>query len=246
MANRILRDIRFYESNSINVEGHYPGELGNSFNQTSNTKYIGQRIARKLNELKFISGEFDHIFINLTTVLDKNKILISKRFIDKRIQYIDYGVEPNEFNSLNDIEKDLFTTEIVFKSLMKLYETDNQNLVFIKDVKLLIDIFKDQIIIAYKTKETKDYKIEIGYKIKPDKKSNFSKMTIDYVDKKENIKFIDFIDLYYYEDIYSLVETITLSKGQIILSPKKSFKAEFTMKQYKTPLRIEIKEMTKK
>src|SRR5436190_1203761 len=57
MADRILRDIRFYESEKPNIEGQsMPNELGKLFIPTKDTNYIGQRIARKLNELKFTYG----------------------------------------------------------------------------------------------------------------------------------------------------------------------------------------------
>jgi len=239
MTNRILRDIRFYESNSPNVEGHYPGELGSYFKPTTDTKYIGQRIARKLNELSFISGTFDHIYINLTTVLDKNEILISKRFVDKRIQYVDYGLEPSEFNSLNEAERDKFTTELVFKILKRLYETEISCLQFIDKTKHLIETFGDKVVIEYKTKETKDYKVGIGYQIRPERNSDLSRMILHYIDKNIDVK-CD-VDLYHYEDIYSMVDTIKISDNQIILRPKKTFEAEIVAKHYEKPFVFNIK-----
>ncbi len=54
MADRILKDIRFYESEIQNIEGQsMPHELGKLFVPTNDTNAIGQRIARKLNELKY-------------------------------------------------------------------------------------------------------------------------------------------------------------------------------------------------
>ncbi|MBV5281933.1 MAG: hypothetical protein JZU53_05795 [Paludibacter sp.] len=239
MTNRILRDIRFYESNSHNVEGHYPGELGNYFKPTTDTKYIGQRIARKLNELSFISGTFDHIYINLTTALDKNEILISKRFIDKRIQYVDYGLEPSEFNSLNESERDKFTTELVFKTLKRLYETEISCLQLIDEAKQIIDKFCDKIVIEYKNKKTKDYKVYIGYQIRPERNSDLSRMILHYIDK--NTDFNCDVDLYHYGDIYSMVDTIKIIDNQIILLPKKSFEAEIVAKHYDKPFVFDIK-----
>ena len=70
MSDRILKDIRYYESDKPNVEGKsMPGNIGRIFQPTKDTNYIGQRIARKLNELKYSFGEYDHLYINLTTVL---------------------------------------------------------------------------------------------------------------------------------------------------------------------------------
>lgn len=67
MVDIILKNIRFYESENQNIEGQrMPQELDKLFTPTNDTNYIRQRIARKLNELKYSYGEFDHIYINLT------------------------------------------------------------------------------------------------------------------------------------------------------------------------------------
>lgn len=103
MTNRILKDIRVYESENENIAGKsLPSELGNIFKPTENTNFIGQRIARKLNEFKYSYGDFDHIYINLTTHIKENEIQISNRYLDKRIKYIDFGTSSKYFNSLQN------------------------------------------------------------------------------------------------------------------------------------------------
>ncbi|KGQ70020.1 hypothetical protein LVJ83_06100 [Uruburuella testudinis] len=87
MANRILKDIRYYESTHQNIEGQsLPNNLGKLFVPTGDTPYIGQRIARKLNELKYSYGEFDHIYINFTTFIQAHEIIVSDRDTDSRIK----------------------------------------------------------------------------------------------------------------------------------------------------------------
>jgi hypothetical protein len=109
MSNRILKDIRYYESDKPNIEGQsMPGNLGKLFMPTTDTNYIGQRIARKLNELKYSLGEYDHIYINLTTIVEENQIQVSNRNIDKTIKYIDFGLNQSKFNSLTEQQKDDF------------------------------------------------------------------------------------------------------------------------------------------
>jgi hypothetical protein len=46
---------------------------------------IGQRIARKLQEQKFISGSFNHVYINFTTILPNDKLVLSNRNSDNAI-----------------------------------------------------------------------------------------------------------------------------------------------------------------
>ena len=72
MGDRILKDIRYYESDKPNIDGQsLPGYLGKLFTPKKDTNHIGQRIARKLNELKYSFDAYDHIYINLTTILDE-------------------------------------------------------------------------------------------------------------------------------------------------------------------------------
>lgn len=105
MADRILKDIRFYESQYENIDGQsMPHELGEIIFPTNDTIYIGKRIARKLNELKYTYGEFDHIYINFTKVLNEDTIVVSNRNIDKRIKYIDFGIDSAKVN-LRCVEK---------------------------------------------------------------------------------------------------------------------------------------------
>ncbi|MCW2121155.1 hypothetical protein [Flavobacterium sp. 7A] len=48
--------------------GDFDGIIGNVYKTTEDTNSIGQRIARKLNELELVCAEFDHIYINFTPI----------------------------------------------------------------------------------------------------------------------------------------------------------------------------------
>ncbi len=235
MMTRILKDIRYYESNNI-AEQRMPQELGCIFKPTEDTNYIGQRIARKLNELKFSLGGYDHIYINLTTELRENQIQISSRNIDPRIKYIDFGVNQLKFNSLTDEKKD----EIIKSSTIEILRniSNSDNLIVVNETARLLSEFDTEIKIHYKTKETNSYKIDIYYQIEP--KGSFTKAIIKYKDKKTNSCHNGTFRLQFYDDIYSLIDTITLKGNKIILNPKKSFRADLYNERYKTPIELNI------
>ncbi|QIH37299.1 hypothetical protein G7A72_00025 [Flavobacterium sp. Sr18] len=86
---RVIKDIRFYKIKQKDFTGDFNGIIGNVYHITEDTNSIGQRIARKLNELQFISGEFDHIYINFTGNIKHGKLVESEKFLDKRIKYVD-------------------------------------------------------------------------------------------------------------------------------------------------------------
>ena len=239
----ILKDIRYYESDSPNVEGQsMPHELGNIFKPTEDTNYIGQRIARKLNELRFSFGEYDHIYINLTTVLNENQIQISNRNIDKRIKYINFGVNPIKINSLTDEQKNEFVKFSTIEILRNI--SDENDLSLVNDTAKQLSEFDTEIKIHYKTKETNLYKIDIYYQIKP--KGSFTKAIVEYKNKTTNTCHCGFFELQFYEDIYLLIDTITLKGNKIVLNPKKSFRADMYNKRYKTPIELKIDEFEKR
>lgn len=242
MADRILKDIRFYESEYENIDGQsMPHELGKLFIPTKDTNFIGKRIARKLNELKYTYGGFDHIYINLTTAISENNLVVSNRNIDKRIKYLDFGINSEKINSLSDKEKNDFIKSTTFK-LLRHISTD-ANLELVNKTENLISEFDTEIKVHFKAKETRSYKIDIYYQIAS--RSGGTQATIEYKDKKSNSCSFGNFKLQFYDDIYTLVDTIALVDDRIILKPKKSFTADIHNERYKTPIEIKLSELEK-
>ncbi|MFB3386733.1 hypothetical protein [Flavobacterium sp. LAR06] len=237
MGDRILKDIRFYESDKQNIEGQsIPQELGKLFIPTKDTNFIGQRIARKLNELKFSYGEFDHIYINLTTVLKENEIILSNRNIDKRIKYLDFGINSENLQSLSDSKKNSFIKSITFQALRKI--SNDLNLVLVNQTEKLISEFDTEIKIHFKSKETNSFKIDIYYQIEAENVGTTA--VIEYKDKKNNFCSSLNYKLQFYEDIYTLIDVISFVDNTITLKPKKSFIADIHNERYKTPIKLEL------
>ena len=237
MLERILKDIRLYESETENISGQsLPSELGVILKPTENSNFIAKRIARKLNELKYSFGEQDHIYINFTTFLNENEIRISSRDIDKRVRYVDFGISREQFNSLKDKIKDEFVERKILEILKFISNKYSQK--FIEQTKLELSEYGRELKILFKTKETKSYRIDIYYQVAPFNK--FSKAIIEYFDKKNEITYTKDFELKLYEDIYSLIDTIGVKNKRITLKPKKSFSAELVTKGYKTPIEIEL------
>lgn len=241
MTVRILKDIRFYESETQNISGQsMPQELGKLFIPTKDTNYIGQRIARKLNELKFSCGEFDHIYINLTTFVSENEIIVSNRNIDRRIKYIDFGIKSEILKSLSDNKKNDFIKSTTFKVLRKI--SQDKSLELVKQTEKLLSEFDTEIKIHFKTKETASYRIDIYFQIEA---SSGTKAIIEYYDKKDKSCLVGSQKLQFYDDIYTLVDTILLTDDKIVLKPKKSVIADIHNERYKTPIELKLNELEK-
>lgn len=243
MNNRILKDIRYYEIKPDDFKGKFDGILGNVYIDSIDSKFIGQRIARKLNEFKFISGEFDHIYINFSAKINDDKICESNIFLDKQIKSLNYGIKPSVFNKLTEIEKNTKIKEITFKVLYWIYHNDDLKVRLINDLKNLIDKYGKHLIINYKTKETNSYLIDLNFQIRPN--DNMSKLIIKYTNKKNNIRLQSISNIQNYEDLYSLIDKVISKDGFIVFKPKKSYHAELVAKKYNNPLTmLEINKMT--
>ncbi|HEY5593520.1 MAG TPA: hypothetical protein VIK55_21200 [Paludibacter sp.] len=244
MDARIIKDIRYYEKKRIDYKGQFDGILGNVYCATDDTMYIGQRIARKLNEFGFESGEYDHLYIVFSADLDDNEICESDVHHDTRIRTFIYGLNPSAFNLLTNDEKIRKVRDITFKVLRWSCKADEFKTQTINNVATLIEIFDRSLIIKYKSKETRLFRIDLSFQIRPlDEKS---KLIVEYTNKQDDIMYSDVIDLHYYEDLYVLIDRITLKDGFIHFQPKKNYLAEMTSKQYIIPLiGIEINKMKK-
>jgi hypothetical protein len=240
-TDRIIKDIRYFETKPKDFVGEFNGIIGNIYKTTEETNSIGQRIARKLNEFQFVTGEFDHIYINFTENTEIGKVTENDKTLDKRIKCLDYGIESKKFNSLKETEKDLLVKEITFKTLKLIYENEIEKTEKIMEVENLINKFGTEIEITYKIKETNSYKIEICYMIKP--KKSLSKIVVKYLDKKEQTQKFTIKDLYFYEDIFYLIDKIDFKNNKIMLNHKKSNTSEIAIAKYKKPIEIEINEM---
>ena len=238
MTDRIIRDIRFYELRPQNYSGQFDGILGHVYKNTPDTKHIGQRIARKLNELNFVSGIFDHVYVFFSPTLPDNEMKIQETELDVRLKSVHYGIKPSVFNSFSESDKDKWVKETAFKILYLLFQPDSTKTKILSEVETSINKYNQEIEIFYKTKETKAYKIDLNYQIKPN--GNPSQILLYYFDKKENVKRQGKVNLMHHEDIFWLVDTISVKDNAIILTPKKSNIADFVAENYKKPIKIDI------
>lgn len=241
MEKRVIRDIRHYELKPDDYPGQFDGILGNVYKGSFEIKCIGQRIARKLNELNFITGDFDHLYIYLTNKLNNGEIAERDFEYDKQVKCFDFGQNVDEFNKLTDSAREKRINEMTFKVLEWKFGQNNNDRELIDSVKKLIENEGKKIVINYKGKETKDYRLNVGFQIAPiDSKS---KIVVACIIKKSNKQLTTTFDLHHYEDIYFLVDKIAVDGHRIIFQPRKTLKAELVTEKYSTPLTIDFNKL---
>jgi hypothetical protein len=240
---RLLLDIRYYESAHENVAGtSLPGEPGRIFHFPVSIHPMGARIARKLREFGFVAGVFDHLYVNFTTLLPAGQYRYSPREVEERIKYVDFGLSAETTDMLSDTEKESLVLDATFNILK--FVTGNRQARFALVQRVFSDVKKQgsELEILHKQKEAPTYSVTVTYKIRPN--GNQSVGLIEYHDKLSGIRFkSEFVKLKEYEDIFALVGSIAVLGGRICLRPRKSYKASLYTRTYEVPIEIAIGQM---
>ena len=227
-----ILDIRYYSDRKLNSKGKYVS----IFTIKKESLFQGARIARKLRELGFITGDFHHVYINFTDKLSHSEITISKKPCEKWFKYFDVGIDTKITNQFSSIDRQNFIEEKTFQVLSLI---NNNQQILIDQVKKELSLKGSEIEILHKYKETKSYKLKLTYQIHP-KNSDNSIAKVYYHNKKTNNTFTSQIVLKFYEDIFFLASSISVNKGIIKLKPRSSFKAKIFNAKYNVPITIQI------
>ncbi len=243
-TERLILDIRYYESDQPNADGGpLPGGPGRVFQFPKSIHALGARIARKLRELGFVAGDFDHLYLNFTPALPALDARWSARVIDGRIRYIDYGLSPEAINGQAEAEKERIALNATLNALGLVCERTGRGRETIERVRREIEEHGSELEIVDKTKDSKTFAVTVTYKIRPG--GGRSVGLLSYTDKTSGRSFKKvFIELLQYEDIFALVGSISVSGGVVRLSPRSSLKADLTTQRYTVPIEVPLAEQS--
>ena len=238
--DKLILAIRYYGSKTENILGKpLPAGVSDLFEFPKELHYWSDRIARKLREKELKIGSFDHVYVNYTTELASDTIQLSSRNTEHWHKYVDYGIDLENVRNYSPKEVENFVKSSTFKIVKFLCLNDPEKQKIIEDVEQEIYEKGIEIEIELKRKETKSYTVIISYKIAPINGESLG--LINYIDKRSGKSFKEaFLKLQNYDDIYPLVDSISVKEGTIILQPRKSFKASIYIKRYKVPIEIDF------
>ncbi|NCC71531.1 hypothetical protein EOM09_08215, partial [bacterium] len=125
---KLIKDIRYYASNWQNVTGQsLPVDVESIYSMLSNSYiYIGQRFALKLREFNFYLDGYDHLYINLTTVLPEHESILSSRNVENWLKFVDYGFSQENMKKLKENEQKK-TICLITKKVLLEYCCKNSN-----------------------------------------------------------------------------------------------------------------------
>ena len=243
---KLISDIRFFESDDTYQDGTIPESLGTLVQKpVSELHSIGQRMAEKLRELGFVTGDFDHVYINLTSAYRVGTVQLAQcdySGILKRIRYFNTGARFSKINGLTRQQRYDWFAKTTIQVLRYIASDDEAQLKLIDRVEELHKQFGEELLIVWKSKSTKTYEIVVSFQVaKPPKNSS---AWIRYHNKSTGeTREGKFLELGFYDHIFQLVDSIALKQGQITLKPRSSFSSDLTTKEYVTPIVVPLESL---
>ncbi len=244
--DKLILDIRYFESDTPNVDGFHPADLGKLLTLPRKSSALtGARIARKLRELGFTTGVFDHVYINFSTAAASGEVSFANRSEDRYhawYRYVDVGVKKMQINRFSTKRKQAWLEAVTLQVMTFLAGKSKEQLAIVDEVCKQLTIHGDALPIVHKIKETKTYSVIVSYQIAPEMKQ--STAWVEYVDRKTGQRRLGcFAKLEFYEDIFFLVSSVVVARGTIVFKPRSSFKADLYNKRYKVPITIDIDDL---
>ena len=228
-----FKDIRFFEIKPENFIGNFDGVLGNVYNDSIDSKNIGIRIAKKLNEHHFTFDDFDHLYVFLNPKISENKIIETEIYDLGWNKDIYYGLDNVKFNDLNETQRNLKLEEIAFEILLELVSNDIEKLKIINLVQKEIAVNQTNTEILLREKTFKNISINLSFKIDPNGKKS---VMIIRGSNNGSIICTKIVELFHHEDVYYIVDKIKYDGNKIIIVSKKNIKSEIVTGKYQSPI----------
>ena len=231
-----FRDIRLFEIKPKDYIGEFDGIFGNIYSNSFDSKNIGYRIAKKLDENNFNFENFDHLYIYLNSELNKDQIIETEIYKLGWNKDVYFGLDYLEFNNLSEENQNIKIEEIIFKILKFLCKNEYQKIEIIEKVEKIIKSQKTETELLIKERSFKDFLIQITFKINPKGKS--SQLIIRGIQNQENICEKS-LNLFHHEDAFYIVDKIKYVNNKIIIEPKTNLKSLIVTEKYDKTIIVE-------
>ncbi len=239
---KLILDIRYFESEEPNEIGYsLPTYIGSVFPFSKSAHATGDRIARKLREQGFITGDFDHLYLTYTTAFEEGKVALAGR-PGTWMKWVEYGASPATISSMSGDEKQAWLAETTFEALSLFCDRTPANTGILDSVHRLVRSKGSELMILHKEKDTKTYRVRVSYQIRPN--GGKSVVWVEYLDKRNGRCGLKSpLELSSFTDILFLVGSVSVARGSVILKPRQSFKADVHTEGYSTPITVSVNEL---
>lgn len=243
MRLQTICDLRYFESDQPNVYGSPPpshmGKLYPIDHRHRDFWHLGDRFARKLGEYRQQLPGFDHVYVNLTPLLEHGAAVLNPIEHETWFRYVDVGMPPDVWLSSEHEARYRLLLQSASAAIRAISNTHELDCSCVSRVEAELLQERSNLEILRLAKETTQYHVRITYQIHPNGKK--SQAYVTYQDKKTgHTGKAPLTELHFYEDIVFLAASISVSGGIIRIKPRDSFTASLHIRRYTTPLELPV------
>ena len=226
MGTKLIADIRFFESDVPNTDGHpNPYYIGKIY-QYDHTECSGvlERLLFLLRHRGFGFDTFDHLYLNFTPCVPHGEAKDVNRYNIREFSwyhYVDIGCDAQLFNALSLDGKTLFILESVKKASLLKASAENQELFKAAFSEVIEN--GERLLLPYKQKSNQNYSVDILTRI-TDKVSFLPLIRI--TDKDGSVIEEQELRSYERDEFIYQIGRITIGKTSVRILPRKSSYAD--------------------
>jgi len=222
-----IRDIRLFESDWLN-EDHQsiPDYIGKLFQYDSMDPLdVIDRLLFLLRSRDFGFADFDHLYLNYTTVLPHGAMQRGKRTScreDRWLRWVDIGCDPEVFNSWEHSRKRDYILSTIKDAVLFMAEEENRELADTSIREVLEQ--GAQLRIPYKRKQRAEYRLDVLVRITDD--LDFIP-TMVITGEDGAVLYEQELKAYVRDAFICQFSSFSLGRRSVRIMPRKNYESEF-------------------
>jgi hypothetical protein len=171
----------------------------------------------------------------LTPALPTGNVEPSTLNVDSRIRYIDVGLLPDDWKSMDDDSKHDQIVDLTSSAI----SVFGGNADTLANVAADLKRYRSQLEIIVKTKDTSSYRVDVSFQIRPMQEQSIA--FVSYTDKRDGQRGrTTLTKLLSANDVYPLCGSIAVSDNTITIKPRSSSRAATITGKYNVPLSVAV------
>jgi len=231
-----LRDIRYFESTDGLLSGAMPSYASKVFDLPKEVVALGQRIARKCEEIGVSVGRADHLYVCFTPSVQEGALGHTDYAVEPWHRFILCGLECS-FNDRPPAEKLQAVCSATFNAIAALAEAGAERLGWLREEVIAQGT---ALRVTLRKKETKKYRVVVEQTVAvfPSPSQVFAR--IEDVATSQVLE-VQVAEVRFHDDAPSLVDRLAIVDEVLVIHPRKSFRANLVARDYDLPLRVDLR-----
>jgi hypothetical protein len=232
-----LRDIRYFESAEVPPAGapmpRYASEL---FKLPKEAVALGQRVARKCEELGVSIGSADHLYVCFTPSLEEGALSFTDHAVEPWHRFVLCGLDRG-FNERSAQEQLQAVCGATFDAIAALAQAGADQLPSLqRDVVAKGDALR----VTLRTKQTKKYRVAVEQTVLVPPSPSQVFVRVEEIGTSKVLE-VQVAEVRFHDDAPALVDRLAIVDEVLVIHPRKSFRAELVQRKYEVPLRVSLR-----